>query len=205
LYQKLTGGESVHLCYWPTTDTVNQLVLTEMQHTREAITNGLSQRAEAGIKVRQPLATATLYNAFDAGQPRETYRAYLDIIAEELNVKQVKLAALSEQAPTDSSAVAITLDMELTTELKREGLMREIVRHVQQARKQAGLEVDDRIDLALKSADEEITTVLKNPELTEVVKQETLTQQLNETMDHEFSATVKLEGKELEISLSRAK
>jgi isoleucyl-tRNA synthetase len=202
LYRKLTGGESVHLRYWPTADTVNQLVLTEMQHTREAITAGLAQRAEAGIRVRQPLAGATLRNAFDPGQPADTYAEYLDIISEELNVKQVKLADRAMAGNTDS--VLIDLDMSLTPELKQEGLMREIVRHVQQARKQAGLEVDDRINLSLKTTDKEITTVLRNVHFTGVIKQETLAQQLDEAGKYDFTTTVKIDGQELTIGLAKA-
>lgn len=201
LYRQLTGGESVHLCYWPNAGTVNELVLREMEHTRQAITAGLAQRAEAGIKVRQPLGQATLSNAFEPGQPKETYEAYLEIIREELNVKQVKLEHSSkERAETQ---VTITLDTALTPELRQEGFMREIIRNVQQTRKQAGLQVDDRIDLCLKSNDADITTVLKNADFTEVIKRETLTQQLVNDLDGSFSADVQVEGRPLTISLKR--
>ena len=44
---------------------------------------------------------------------------------------------------------AVALELEIDDELRREGLAREIVHAVQNARKNAGLEVSDRIDLAL--------------------------------------------------------
>src|SRR5690606_19493309 len=44
----------------------------------------------------------------------------------------------------------VGLDTALTDELKREGLARELVRVVQEARKQAGLEVSDRIVLEIE-------------------------------------------------------
>src|SRR5262249_35003876 len=44
---------------------------------------------------------------------------------------------------------AVALELELDDELRREGLAREIVHAVQNARKSAGLEVEDRISLSL--------------------------------------------------------
>ena len=49
---------------------------------------------------------------------------------------------------------AVALELELDDELRREGLAREIVHAVQNARKAAGLEVEDRIELALGGDDE---------------------------------------------------
>jgi isoleucyl-tRNA synthetase len=49
---------------------------------------------------------------------------------------------------------AVALELELDDELRREGLVREIVHAVQNARKGAGLEVEDRIELSLSGDDE---------------------------------------------------
>jgi isoleucyl-tRNA synthetase len=49
---------------------------------------------------------------------------------------------------------AVALDLAVDAELRREGLVRDIVRTVQEARKQAGLEVEDRIALTLGGDDE---------------------------------------------------
>jgi isoleucyl-tRNA synthetase len=48
----------------------------------------------------------------------------------------------------------VALDLEVTPELRREGLARELVRAAQEARKAAGLEVSDRIELAVDAAGE---------------------------------------------------
>jgi isoleucyl-tRNA synthetase len=49
---------------------------------------------------------------------------------------------------------AVALELELDDELRREGLAREVVHAVQNARKAAGLDVEDRIELALGGDDE---------------------------------------------------
>src|SRR3954467_6822396 len=49
---------------------------------------------------------------------------------------------------------AVALELELDEELRREGLAREIVHAVQNARKNAGLQVEDRIELLLAGAAE---------------------------------------------------
>ncbi|PIZ61561.1 isoleucine--tRNA ligase, partial [Candidatus Saccharibacteria bacterium CG_4_10_14_0_2_um_filter_52_9] len=214
LYQKLTGGESVHLLDWPASGHINELLIKDMTLVREAITNGLAQRAQAGIKVRQPLAKVTVpvHQFTDATAREEIYR---DIIAEELNVKQVVFNNTDasrrermEKPPTEAGTIAVQehlavqLDLKLTPELKREGLMREVVRHVQQARKQAGLEVDDRIDLGLQTTDAELTTLFKDHGLTDTIKHETLAKSLHPTAVKGFQTTVKIDGAELHISLA---
>ncbi len=205
LYRKLTGGESVHLLDWPEPGHINELAIQEMQYTREAITYGLAERAKAGIKVRQPLASVKVWNAFDVGESSEHLEAYLEIIKEELNVKEVELARAGDTTgPIKSAGIAVELDLTLTPELEQEGLMREVIRNVQQARKNAGLEVDDRIDLKLESTGDKLSTLLKNHKFTEVIKQETLAKTLNTVVVKDFSATVKVEDEELVISLDKA-
>jgi isoleucyl-tRNA synthetase len=191
LYQKLTGGESVHLLDWPTSGQVNGLLLEDMKLVRELITLGLAQRAEAGIKVRQPLASVQV--SYPAKELEKT-DFFASILKEELNVKVVEFSA---------GAPAISIDLVITDELKREGLMREIVRHVQQARKQAGLEVDDRIDLQLETSDAELTSVLSNNTLTEDIKRETLANTLNEHNVDKYSTQVKIDGGDLTVNLAK--
>ncbi len=85
LYRKMTGGESVHLLDWPKAGHIDELALSRMQFVREAITDGLSQRAEAGIKVRQPLQWVSTYD-----ERQQLTSEVREIIAEELNIKEVR-------------------------------------------------------------------------------------------------------------------
>jgi isoleucyl-tRNA synthetase len=52
------------------------------------------------------------------------------------------------------AGVTVALELEVTPELRREGVARELVRMIQDARKAAGLEVTDRIELAVESSGE---------------------------------------------------
>lgn len=198
LYQKLTGGESVHLLDWPEAGHSNELLLADMTEVREAITAALSERAAAGIKVRQPLSSLKVI-------PRralaiEHMDFFTDILREEVNVKEVLIGL----PKSDDKQLTVELELGLTPELKQEGLMREVIRNVQQARKQADLDVDDRIMLHLESDDKEITLLLKNKVLTDVIVHETLTTAFQKAEAHKFTTTTKVNGAELTISLSKA-
>ena len=92
---------------------------------------------------------------------------------------------------------AVALELQLDDELRREGLAREIVHAVQNARKDAGLEVEDRIDLRL-GGDEEVLAAARAYE--EYVKGETLALQL--TFDGDGGTAVTIDG--LELLRSRA-
>ena len=54
------------------------------------------------------------------------------------------------------SGATVALDLEITPELRRAGLARDAIRLIQEARKNSGLDVADRIALRWTSADEEL-------------------------------------------------
>ena len=189
LYQKMTGAEfdssvteSVHLLDWPEAGEINQEVLEEMARTREIITEGLALRmnkseTEEQIKVRQPLAEY-IYE----GEALDEY--YEQIIADEVNVKSVKVGEKSY------------LDKHLTEELLEEGFIRELIRFVQAARKKAGLEVDDRIKLSID------TEISENWQ--EMLKAEVLAVELERDNNYQYDEVVKVNGKNITISLEKA-
>jgi isoleucyl-tRNA synthetase len=193
LYIKLTGGESVHLRDWPEAGHINELALERMAYVREVINEGLSQRAAAGIKVRQPLAGLSI-----KGAPKffeEIDEEYIAIFKEELNVKAVK-------ADIDDADHEVVIDIKLTPALKREGMMREVVRNVQNARKQAGLNVDDRINLSLSAEDKELLKALG--EHKNIIVSETLAAKFDASAEFAHKTVCKVEGAELTISIEKA-
>jgi isoleucyl-tRNA synthetase len=193
LYQKLTGGESVHLQDWLPAGHVNEIELERMAFAREVINDGLRQRAAAGIKVRQPLKEIRFEHAPAIFEKVDFEYEYM--IMQELNVKAVSYN-------TAAGDLVITLDTEITPELKREGLMREVVRHVQSARKAAGLNVDDHIDLVLSTEDKELKAAID--EHAETIKSETLADTVTNEGKKTYQSTAKIEGRGLTVGLEKA-
>ncbi|MCH2186945.1 DUF5915 domain-containing protein, partial [Myxococcota bacterium] len=211
IHRGLTGEPSVHLCDWP--DEINTAadpkLVAEMDRVRDVCSAALGIRSAENVRVRQPLRELIV-----AGQDLDAIGPYQDLIADEVNVKQVTLtddieryatfglkvnakvlgprlggemkavlaAAKQGQWGTDdegritvaghtleeaefnltlsprsgvvcqalpgNDAIAV-LDLALSPELIQEGQARDVVRAVQQARKEADLEITDRIRLIL--------------------------------------------------------
>lgn len=133
-------GESVHLSAWPAKRSVDQKLLQDMATIRTLASRGLELRERAGIKVRQPLSMLKAKSL-----PKdESLRA---ILADELNVKRIE-----EDATLTDDAL---LDTVITPELKEEGIMRDLVRRVQEWRKKEGLQISDRPSYTLAVSREE--------------------------------------------------
>ena len=109
-------------------------VIVEMSRLRRLVEDGLAARTTAGVRVRQPLAAATVASA-----PLD--RELEAIFMEELNVKSVRYVDPGSGHP------AVVLDTTITDELRLEWLGREVSRKVNELRKQAGFRVEDRITL----------------------------------------------------------
>lgn len=198
LYHNLTGDdESIHLKDWLPAGEINRAILRDMNALRAAVNDGLSKRAAEGIKVRQPLASAKLVSTISQNTPEEVAQFLVDIARDELNVKSVEVVTGSElDVPEASAQPSVVYDLTITPELKREGLMREIVRHVQSARKKAGLQVDDRIILQLTTNDDQLRQAINEHRAT--IAAETLAS-FGESNSNRSKATI--EGAEFDIAL----
>ncbi|HEX6117127.1 MAG TPA: isoleucine--tRNA ligase [Solirubrobacterales bacterium] len=97
------------------------------------------------------------------------------------------------------SGRAVALALELDDELRREGLAREVVRAIQNARKEAGLEVTDRIALSLGGDDELVAAAREHQAY---VAGETLATSVS--YDGSGGEQARIEGRELRIAVSRA-
>ena len=138
--------ESVHLCDWPKADNkiVDFNLEKQMDWVREASARGLALRAEAGIKVRQPLAKFKIKKS-----KIKIDDELLELIKDEVNVKEIAFASGFE------------LDTQITAELKEEGTIRELTRQIQGLRRDGGLIPKDSITVFIKVEDEELKKVAK--------------------------------------------
>ncbi len=181
LYRELTGKESVHLADFPKPekDLIDKKLEKEMKIARAAAKELLAERAKAGIKVRQPLAEACITEKLGP--------EIVEILKGEINVKKI------------SEGKKFGIDTDITEELKREGMAREVVRRVQHLRKKAGLTPDEEIKLFYSGDFEDLFV-----EFEDYFKEETLSKTI-EKMDKEPEETkkVKIEGKELLLGLKR--
>lgn len=133
IYKRLGQKKSVHLSLWPEVNSfTNKKAEEKMERVFQIVKLGLKERSVAGIKVRQPLNFAA------AGELAEGLgEEHKDIIKEELNVKDFC------HNPKIKNAVKI--DKNITPELEEEGILREIIRNIQEMRKKAGLKPKNKV------------------------------------------------------------
>jgi isoleucyl-tRNA synthetase len=139
LYRNLSRGtadavDSVHLAPWPAADhaLIDRELSREMARARRVVEQGHRARDVSQQKVRQPLAGAVV--------PGPPLSSELEaVVLDELNLKSLSYGA--------EDARDVILDTVVTPELRVEGLARELVRRIQEARKQAGFNIEDRIEV----------------------------------------------------------
>jgi len=129
---------SVHLSNWGQVEQIDAedlKVIEDMEATRAAVSKILDQRTKIGIKVRQPLQKVTFKNNLNLSEN------HLFEIKEETNLKEILF--------DENQAEEIVLDTDISDELKEEGTYRELVRAIQDKRKEWNLQVSDQIDITL--------------------------------------------------------
>ncbi|MEK7068993.1 MAG: class I tRNA ligase family protein, partial [Patescibacteria group bacterium] len=149
--------ESVHLGAWPegraTANFLQRMfriknkdeqMLAAMSAARNFVTVALMQRAKLNIKVRQPLALLTI--PANVGLADE----YLQIIADEVNVKKI-----------EKKGNEVVLNINITDELREEGIVRDTIRLVQDARKSALLHRGEHGEISVSVTAENRSVVEK--------------------------------------------
>ena len=211
IHTGLTGEPSVHLTDWPDPEILpeDKPLVENMDRIRDAASTALRLREDEGIRVRLPLSSMVI-----AGPGSSSSSNFLELLTDEVNVKEVKLiedldkyATYSLQpngsllgprlgkevqsvfaaaksgdwelnedgtakvadvllnaeefelglqphegitaATLNSGDAIIILDTEITEDLAKEGIARDVIRQVQQARRDAELVVTDRIQIWL--------------------------------------------------------
>ena len=123
----------------------------------------LGQRYGAGYpRIRDAMAAMNqeeLARAFAGGQglTLDIDSDTFEITAEDVEVRKTPKAGFSV---ADSPGRLVAVATDLTPELEREGLARELVRRIQQTRKDLGLAISDRIHLVLSSAEPQLARII---------------------------------------------
>lgn len=148
MYKNLTGEESVHLADYPLGDKslLDEDLIADMKKVREIVEKGHAKRKEAEIKLRQPLAGVVYSSNLRLSEDLEK------IISDELNVKEVEFRKAEK--------LEVSLDTKLTPQLEKEGQARDLIRQIQQLRKEANLTLNDRIKVEAPSWPKEFEEII---------------------------------------------
>ncbi|HSX49056.1 MAG TPA: isoleucine--tRNA ligase [Candidatus Saccharimonadales bacterium] len=133
IYKNLTKEESVHLADWPKSRKLNEeeeKLLQGMEKARKIVEAGHAIRKEKQIALRQPLNEVKITESH--------LEEYFDLIKDELNVKNVS-----------EGSKEVQIDTNITPELKAEGEMRDIVRKIQEERKNLKTALDEKVEVEL--------------------------------------------------------
>ncbi|MCD6410360.1 class I tRNA ligase family protein [bacterium] len=204
IYQKTSDSKkSVHLEDWPEADTslIDKELEKVMMWAREIVALGLRVREKAGIKVRQPLLIIEIRT------PKiEIAPEILDIIKEELNIKEIKLVEKPTQGENwireEEGEQFVNLFTLITSDLRKEGIVRELIRMIQDLRKKQEYKPEDMINLYIECP-EDIEKVFRGAE-EEIISQTKTKEIIFKMLDSsEAEKKVNLEGKEIKLSITK--
>ena len=172
--------ESVHLADFPKADEslIDENLATDIRLAMKVSSLGRAARALTAIKVRQPLAAAVI-RVRSAAEKKGLMRSE-DQILEELNVKTLAFAdeiqsTASISAFSEEGELGVAVDTNITEELAKEGLTREIVHRLQTMRKTAGFEIADYI-VTYYQSDDYVQGVMQS--YAEYIQHETLSREI---------------------------
>lgn len=159
LYQSLKNQNlrayneiSVHLLDWPEANKkrINKDLLRDMDEIRRLASLALAEREKAGIKVRQPLAKLSVKNLKLQTLDKELWA----LLKDEINVKEIKF---DNQIKNE-----IELDTNITPDLRKEGIIRELTRVIQGLRQSAGYQPQETVTVMLDLPKELLEIVEEN-------------------------------------------
>ena len=261
----MSNLDSIHLQDYPDVSNINfdDELVKEMDLVKEICSVALFLRDKENLRVRLPLNQIKII-----GNDIEDLKKYKDIIADEVNVKNVvfesdidkiatfvievdlkklgskygeklrdimkavkenkwkkadgdkveiantilekdeysiklkpKKESKNMQALSNNKAI-IELDFNITPELELEGLARDLIRIIQQNRKDANLVLSDRITLSLKTSSQKLIKAIQDN--VEYIKNQTLAKELDivDNISEEFSFGEEIDGDFINIGFS---
>ena len=196
IYQSLRDKkdpESVHLCDYPKIDKelIDKTLEEDMEKIRVISSLALAERSQAGIKVRQPIASLKIKNQ---KSKIKNNKELLQLIKDEVNVKQVIF--------DDKLEKEVEIDTEITPELKEEGIIRGCFRQIQVIRQKSKLFSSDKIVICFQGENSIIELLKKNEkQIKEGLRIEKII--WNEIEDFDFKGEIILDSRKINISLEK--
>ncbi len=168
IYTNLTNEKSVFISSWPEylekLEIENRILENDMSFLRQIIEVGRAKRKEIKIKTRQPLASIKINlpeGNFFQGKNFQTFAN--EIIKKELNIKKVFFIK------TNKDLIQVEFDTQLNPELIYEGRLRELIRRIQQRRKEERIKIDQEIDLVVPKEFEKDMLYIKKKVLAKTI------------------------------------
>lgn len=217
LYQNLTRSvnpgarESVHLTDFPVADEakIDDRLNSDVGLAMRISSLGRAARAKVGIKVRQPLGKAVVMVEAEA-EKRALERLAAEVI-EEINVKQFVVLRTEEKrgefpsnmpdySLANDARYWVAISTELTPELIAEGVSRELVRHLQNMRRNARFDITDQIVTYYQTEGPLLRQVMDA--FGGYIKQETLSHELIDSLPPDGAYVEKHRVLNAEVSLA---
>jgi isoleucyl-tRNA synthetase len=193
-YQGLVKDkESVHLEEWPCYDEKKRDLKLEdwVSAAKRVIEAASNLRNQAGIRLRQPLKE--LYVVSEDPQVEEAVDELEGIISDQTNVKKISFSKKGPEGDYLTLMIeggAVFLDKTIDEKLLKEGMTREVVRRIQQLRK----------DMKLVEKDEITVNIVADKEFTKLLDGKRIGKQTN-TRKLMLGAKKELEGTEKDWSI----
>jgi isoleucyl-tRNA synthetase len=221
LYQNLfrsvnpQARESVHLTDFPIADEakINDKLNSGVELAMKISSLGRAARAKAGIKVRQPLGKAVVN--VGAEEEKKALESLATEVMEEINVKQLVIlceAKEQEEFPSNMPDYSVANDArywvaistELPPELIAEGVSRELVRHLQNMRRNAKFDITDHIITYYQTKEPIIKHVINA--FADYIKQETLSEELIDSLppDGTYGEKHRISNSEVSLAIKKA-
>jgi len=205
MWQVLVEKDSVHLADWPKTreNLIDKNLEQKMEFVRKICSLGHAARKENNIKVRQALSELKIKN-------NELGTELVDLIKQELNVKKIEFVKeLKEKKDwilQKENDLEIALNIEITPELKEEGQVREIMRQIQQMRREADYRPVHKISICAFGTNSLNNILEENKELIlreTIAKDLTLGEKGKDSFDLEKE--IKIENEKLWLAIKKIK
>ena len=129
-------SESIHLEKYPEIGEIDSDLIKKMEIVRQICEQGNMIRKTSNLSTRQPLSKATINNS----QKVDLSSDLIEIIKNELNIKDVEVIL-------GKNNLTVSLDTNITPELKAEGDARDLIRQIQSLRKEKQLNLKDKIKI----------------------------------------------------------